>query len=160
MVDPVRPFVSALFRDASVLAPAKELLGERWGGVEWESEEFPFDTTAYYEREMGAHLRRVFWSLGAMMPPDALADLKLHALEIERRLSVDGNRRVNLDPGYVDRCKLVLASVKYNGPKVYLRDGVYADVQLLYDRGWRPTPWAFTDFRDGRYFEALKRIRG
>lgn len=160
MTDSVQPFITALYRDEHALREARALLSERWEEVDFESPPFPFNVTDYYEREMGPGLLRIFWSFPRLVFPDALPDWKRFTVEVEGRLAVDGRRRVNLDPGYLDPCKVVLASLKYNGPKVYLRDGVYADVILLYDQGhWKPTPWCFADFRDGRYADALSKIR-
>jgi len=160
MTELVQPFVTALFREEEALAAARTLLPDQWGVVDFESPRFPFDVTDYYEREMGSGLHRLFWSFPLLVPPDTLPDWKRATLDVERRLSVEGRRTVNLDPGYIDACKVVLASKKYNGPKVYLRDGVYADVILLYERGtWKPTPWCFPDFRDNRYARPLLEIR-
>lgn len=155
MADFVQPLIAVLYRDEEALAAARARFEP-----DYESPPVPFDVTDYYEREMGAGLRRVWWSLPRLGTPDELPGWKRSTLDAERALSIDGRRRVNLDPGYLDPCKLVLASLKYNGPKVYLRDGVYADVLMLYARGaWTPTPWCFADFRDGRYDAALSEIR-
>lgn len=69
-------------------------------------------------------------------------------------------RTVNLDPGYVDCWKVVLASFKAAGHKVYLSRGVFADPVLWYERGmFRPMLRGFPDFATGRYDRDLLRIR-
>ena len=86
-------------------------------------------------------------------------EVKVLANKIECKFAVDGSRRVNIDPGYMDFHKLVLASVKFLGQKIYLGKGVYADPTLYYDKGWKPYDWGFPDFRDGRYNDFLTLVR-
>jgi hypothetical protein len=65
-----------------------------------------------------------------------------------------------VDVGYLDLFKLVLASFKGRGNKLYLERGVWADLTLTYERGaFQSLPWSFPDFRSGRYEEDLRRIR-
>jgi hypothetical protein len=42
---------------------------------------------------------------------------------------------VNLDPGYLEAGKLVLASTKNASQRIYLRAGIYAEATLLYYEG-------------------------
>jgi hypothetical protein len=100
---------------------------------------------------------RLLSEFGRLVPPDILSEAKLRCNEIEDRLSDAGGRRVNLDIGYLDHNKIVLGSVKQAGQKIFLRDGVYADLAGRY----QPFEWTFPDFRDGRYdseFSAMCRI--
>jgi hypothetical protein len=73
-------------------------------------------------------------------------------------------RPINLDPGYVDSPKLVLASMKNYAHRIYLGRGVYAEVTLLHRRGqWTALEWTFPDYASGRYGpfldQARKRLR-
>lgn len=70
------------------------------------------------------------------------------------------HRKVNFDPGYMDYDKFVLASAKYNGQKVYLDLGIWADLTLHYEKGrFDPYPWSFPDFKSGLYQEVFMEIR-
>ncbi|RPJ03325.1 MAG: DUF4416 family protein, partial [Spirochaetaceae bacterium] len=69
-------------------------------------------------------------------------------------------RKVNLDPGILDYDKFVLASAKYNGQKVYLDMGIWADLTLHYEKGkFDPYPWSFPDFKSRIYDGAFMEMR-
>jgi hypothetical protein len=109
---------------------------------------------------MGGGLVRTLVSFTALMPASHLPGLKHAAAAIEAHLATAGHRRYNLDVGYLDLGKLVLASFKARGDKLYLCDGVWADVTLRFAKGgFEPLPWSFPDFRDGRYHGELRAIR-
>ncbi len=107
----------------------------------------PFDFTDYYRNEMGPGLERV-WCAGARLArASALADYKLTAAALESRWLEDRQRRVNVDPGYVSTLQMVLATTKPLPQAVYLRDGVYAVVELIYrDGAFVALPWTYPDY--------------
>jgi hypothetical protein len=120
----------------------------------------PFDITDYYEDEMGKHLGRMIVSFKRLSDAPGLVGMKIATAELESRLAVKGSRRINIDVGYIDYFKVVLASFKEGPQKIYLGRGVYADPVLMYeDGGWIPLPWSFPDFRDGRYDDDFAEIR-
>ena len=104
-------------------------------------------------------LERIFCSFSDLIDPARIVDLKIESSRIEVEFALDGRRRVNIDPGYVDFYKLVLASAKFQGQKIYLGKGVYADPTLYYDRKWKSCDWSFPDFKSGRYDEFLSGVR-
>jgi hypothetical protein len=60
----------------------------------------------------------------------------------------------------MDTCKVILASAKYNGQKIYMARGIYADLTLYYEKGsFHPYPWSFPDFKSGQYNRPFLRIR-
>ncbi|MDD3642248.1 MAG: DUF4416 family protein, partial [Candidatus Krumholzibacteria bacterium] len=114
------------------------------GPVDYRGPERPFEETDYYEREMGPGLRRLFVSFEPLGEATSLVRIKLAAARLEAGFSEGGRRRVNIDPGYIDYFKLVLASFKEGPQKIYLGEGVWADPVLLFgDGAWRPLPWSF-----------------
>jgi hypothetical protein len=63
---------------------------------------------------------------------------------LEERLAAGGKRRVNIDPGYLARAHLILATGKGYTHRPYLRDGIYADLTLVFQQGgFQPLPWTY-----------------
>jgi hypothetical protein len=109
---------------------------------------------------MGTPLYRRLVAFKQLLPPTELVDMKLRCNEIEDALAQDGNRIVNLDAGYLDHNKVVLASAKARGQKIYLDKGIYADFVGHYKSGrYQPFDWTFPDFKDDRYERELLAIR-
>ncbi len=131
-----------------------------WGPVSHRSEIFDFDFTDYYEREMGPRLRRQFIAFAPTVRPDALRELKIMSNELEARLSIGGGRRANIDPGYLDLSKLVVASTKDATYRVYLGGGIYAQPMLWYEKGsYHPWPWAYPDYRTSLAISFFNKVR-
>jgi hypothetical protein len=157
---PVKLFVVTLHSDRKLLDSALNQFKVEWGDTDFQSEDFEFDETNYYEQEMGKGLHRRFYSFQELISPDRIVEAKLHCNVIEEELMVDGKRRVNLDAGYLDTYKVVLASAKFGGQKIYLRDGIYADMTLtMYKGKWESFIWGFPDFKSRKYDDVLCKIR-
>ena len=158
--DPVKLFVAILWAQSGALRSAMENLIHTWGEIDFTGIDHPFDSTSYYETEMGGSLNRRLVSFLRLVPPDSLVAAKHICNDIEDDLAGPAGRLVNLDVGYLDHNKIVLASFKGAGQKIYLREGVWADMIARY-RGGRYVPfeWTFPDFRDGRYDEELLQMR-
>ena len=158
-VQPVQLFVGVIFSDPGLLRPLEAELEQHLGPIDARSAVYDFDVTAYYEEEMGESLKRIFYSFVDLIGPEAIVGVKTTSSEIEDKFAEGGKRRVNIDPGYMDFYKLVLASNKYLGQKIYLGKDVYADPTLYYDKGWKPYDWGFPDFKSGRYDSFLTEVR-
>lgn len=149
-----------LYNDESQFFKARELLSSLYGTVDSISDPYPFTDTSYYTPEMGAGLFRRFISIEPLFQPEELASVKHRCASLEQDLSIDEKRLVNIDPGYLDLGKYVLASYKPAPTKLYLGGGVYADLTLLFhDRIFSPLPWSFPDFRSGIYDQYLLKVR-
>ena len=75
---------------------------------------------------MGAPLLRRLLSFEQLYSPTLIVGMKLTCNDIEVEMAVCGNRCINLDAGYLDHNKYLLASAKEAGQKVYLDNGIYA----------------------------------
>ena len=159
-VDPVKLFVAILWAQSSTLERACEILRSIWSDMDFTGADHPFDVTDYYEPEMGSSLNRRIVSFCSLVPPDCLSSAKQKCNEIEDQLAAGKGRPVNLDVGYLDHNKIVLASFKSAGQKIYLGEGVWADLVARYRQGrYCSFEWTFPDFRDGRYDRELGQIR-
>ncbi|MGC9364430.1 MAG: DUF4416 family protein [Fidelibacterota bacterium] len=157
---PVKYFVGALYSSNAVLEKAIKFLEKELGPVDSQSDSFPFRATHYYDEEMGTPLFRRFFSFTRLSEPDSLAPAKIITNHAEDQFTIHGRRKVNLDIGYLDYDKVVLASAKYGIHKIYLRDGIFADLALHYEKGkFQPYPWAFLDFRGTEYYPFFLKIR-
>ncbi len=158
--EPVKYFAAVLWRDDDSLASGTQRLVATFGDIDHVGPDRPFDMTDYYEAEMGASLKRRLVSFVALRSPQKLTAAKHACIEIESALAGENGRTVNLDVGYLDHNKIVLASVKAAGQKIYLSDGIYADLVARYGQGkYQPFAWTFPDFKDGRYDSELGVLR-
>ncbi len=162
---PVKLFVGLLSGDEDLLRRARQQLTKRFGPVDLESEIWPFDQTEYYTPEMGPGLKRWFLTFERPINPQGLPEIKLetNALEndiAEQCLRIEGGRPVNIDPGYVDLGKLVLATTKDRSHRIYLGHGIYAEVTLHFMNGaWQDWPWTYPDYRQAACHDFFLRVR-
>lgn len=119
-----------------------------------------FDLSDYYNDELGAPLFRRFWSADNLFKRDCLSDIKIKTNEIERRFSINKKRSFNLDPGFLSAENFILATTKNYTHRIYLRDGIYADLTLVYRDGeYRPLEWTYPDYAGIDIRGLLKRER-
>jgi hypothetical protein len=157
---PVKYFIAVLYADSVMLDNAMHGFVSSWGSIDFEGNDHEFDVTDFYEPEMGKPLFRRILAFSTLAAPTMLVDMKLACNEMEKMLSSDGRRTVNCDAGYLDHNKVVLASAKEAGQKIYLDKGIYADFAGRYKDGrYQSFEWSFPDFRDGRYDTELLAIR-
>jgi hypothetical protein len=158
--EPVKAILAILWSRADRLAEAIASLQAMWGPLDFAGPDHPFQATDFYVKEMGSILNRRIVSFERLVPPDFLVDAKHQCNEMESGLSDPRGRTVNLDVGLLDHNKVVLASMKSAGQKIYLGRGVWADFTLRFAGGeYRPLEWTFPDFADGRYLRELLAIR-
>jgi hypothetical protein len=161
---PALLILAAFSRYEAALAWAKERAADQWGPMPLESEAFAFDDTAYYERQMGAGLRKQFFAFERFIDPAELVECKLTANRWEEEYRAVSKtpepRPLNLDPGYLTEAKFVLATTKDRDHRLYLHRGIFAEVTLHYQHGaWRPREWTYPDYRRSEYHRFFDRCR-
>jgi len=159
-VHSVKLIIGFIFKDQQVLDKAKLTLLRRFGRIDFESPLIPFTLTDYYQEEFGKGLLRVFISFSKLIKPQQITEIKILTNRLEEKLSSGGKRKVNIDPGYLDLAKLVLASTKDYSHRIYLDQGIYAEITLFYqDKGFQEWQWTYPDFRTPEYRNIFNQIR-
>jgi Domain of unknown function (DUF4416) len=161
---PAKYFVGLLSSDAALLSTIEQDLAEVLGLIDERSETSPWNASDYYKSEMGSGLLRCFLSFARLASPGELAAIKLKAQQIEAKYCVPSSkamvRRVNVDPGYVDAAKVVLASTKNAGHRIYLGSGIYAETALFYYNGaFQFCHYTYPDFRWPQTLSFLRSVR-
>ncbi|MHC9539675.1 MAG: DUF4416 family protein [Vulcanimicrobiota bacterium] len=163
-VTPVKLIVGMIGNEEALFQQALAPLQIRCGPVDYQSDFIPFTFTQYYEKEMGSSLVRKFFSFENLVDPILLPGIKLAANTIEEELSLDSGevkrRKINIDPGYVALSKLVLATTKERAHRIYIGEGIYAEVTLQYqEKSFCPWYWTYPDYRTRQYISIFNHIR-
>ena len=138
----------------------QKALSKKFGAIDYKSPIYDFNLTDYYQKEMGPNLKRQFLSFYKLIDPVKLAKIKLIANRAEKRFSKEGKHLMNIDPGYVTASKLVLATTKNYSHRIYLKNGIYAEVTLRFKGGtFNPLDWTYPDYKTDGYLETFNRIR-
>jgi hypothetical protein len=160
---PVKLFVGMLTSLPEIVPQAEEKLTAVYGSVDSRSEPLLFDLTHYYNADMGTPIYRHFLSFEKLIEPSAIAGIKLATNGLEDAFAsqfTKVRRPVNLDPGYLEQSKIVLASAKNYFHRILVSDGIYAEVTLHFeDGGWRSFPWTFPDYRTAHYQHFFSSLR-
>lgn len=163
-VEPVKLISGIIAISEGAISKAVQELRTEFGEIDIESELIPFTFTDYYEEEMGKNLLRKFVSFSTFIDPAALPDIKIQTNSLEKKIADElasaSQRPVNLDPGYVSSSKLVLATTKNFSHRIYLRDGIYAEVTLSFKGGkFAHFDWTYPDYRTERYKNFFEKVR-
>jgi hypothetical protein len=146
---PAKLVIGLLLAERDLCAHLAAELEAAFGGLDLVSAWMPFDYTTYYEREMGAGLVRRVLAFRTLIAQDRLAEIKLATNAMEQAYAVGGRRRVNIDPGYAALERFVLATGKNYSHRIYLGQGIYADLTLIYRHGnFEALPWTYPDYAD------------
>ncbi len=161
---PVLLLLAVFSRHEIALSWARAQAESRWGPIALTSQTFSFDDTTYYEKTMGPELKKVFFVFERLVDPTELIDAKLTTNdwedEFREQNRFDEPRPLNLDPGYVTEAKLVLAATKDRDHRLYLGQGIFAEVTLhYYRRQWTTHPWTYPDYQSAGYHEFLTQCR-
>jgi len=155
---PALLLLAAFSRHEAALAWALRRAASAWGEPILSSPPFDFRETEYYTASMGPELTKQFWLFNPSFDPATLPSVKrqtnLWEEEYAAVAALPEPRPLNLDPGYLTMAKLVLASTKDHAHRIYLADGIYAEITLHYTGGrWQGREWTFADYRRDDYHQ-------
>ena len=157
----VKLVLSLIFREKEAGAAALGKIQQKYGPVDFVSASLPFNFTDYYAPEMGESLRRRMASLAPLISPERLAEVKLWTNQLETQdLNERNGRKVNIDPGYLAASKFILATGKDYGHRIYLGEGIYGDLTLIFQKGsFCALPWTYPDYASPPLIRLLNLIR-
>jgi hypothetical protein len=141
--------VSVMYRDKELLGKVREDLENKFGEIDHVSPEYSFsEISPYYDPEMGSGIYKVIYSFKKTVDRSFLKDVKIYCVELEKEHTEDGNRMINLDPGLLTLENFILATGKNYSHRIYLGDGVFAEVTLMFGKKnvIRELPWTYRDY--------------
>lgn len=161
---PVLLLVAVSSRYDAALQWAQEKIAAEFGALGAVSPAFDFTETDYYTATMGTDLKKQFVIPAQLIDPGQLATIKRLTNDWEVEYAAGAShpepRPLNLDPGYLTLAKLVLASTKDHSHRIYLAEGIYAEVTLSYRaKQWQAFEWTYPDYRRGDFQEFFTNSR-
>jgi len=157
---PVKLVIGFISAEEKLFASAQAYLIKKFGKIDFQSKIIPFNFTDYYREEFGLGLKRKFISFKRLIPADELVQIKILANSLEEKFSKGKKRRLNIDPGYLDSAKLVLATTKDFNHRIFLGKGIFAEVTLTYKKdSFQPFEWTYPDYRSQQYLAIFNGIR-
>lgn len=137
-----------------------------YGKIDLSSPIFEFNHSHYYEKEMGIDLKKQYLSFEHLIQIEMLSHIKINTNGFEIQLSRICNsedricRQVNIDPGYISPAKLVLATTKNYDHRIYIGNGIFAEVTLHYTRGkFRAWEWTYQDYQTDLALDFFTHVR-
>lgn len=157
----VKLIASVICQKEDTFSSVLRELVSHFGSLDFASATMPFDFTDYYTEEMGKTLWRRIMGFETLIHPETLPSIKLLTNTLEASFSPDPNKRtVNIDPGYINRYHVILATTKPAPHRPYLKDGIYADLTLIYqEKGFKDLPWTYPDYGSEGIKELLNELR-
>ncbi len=153
-------FSGILYSNDSWYLKAFELLVSKFGEIAMCSPPITWDFSDYYKDELGDKIIRRFVFFKNLIEQNELSRIKIITNNLEELLATGNKRNVNLDPGYLTPAKIVLASTKDYSHRIYLNNGIYAEVSLIYKKNcFIPYLNTYKDFQDNRYIEIFMTAR-
>jgi hypothetical protein len=141
--------VSVMYKDDSILDEVKMILESLYGNIDMASESYSFsDISPYYDPEMGEGIKKIIFSFENTVDRSVLADVKTECVKIEKKYSENDSRTVNLDPGLVSLENFILATGKNYSHRIYLKNGVFAEVTMMFGKKGmiKELPWTYRDY--------------
>lgn len=141
-------FLGIMYHDENLRDRALERFTETFGAIATHTEGLDFsDFSSYYDKEMGGQVFKQYLLFETLVDRETLAQIKTFTNELELEFAQGDLRPINLDPGYLAKDKFVLASAKDFAHRIYIGEGIYAEVTLHFHHGKvRFFSWSYRDY--------------
>jgi len=161
--NPVKLFIGVLVSHSRLIPEVEQRLVAGYGPIDHRSPVIPFDFTDYYETEMGDIIDRVLFSFERLIEADQLPEIKRQTNHLEEELTPllsSVKRPVNLDPGYIEQAKVILASTKNFYHRLHLSGGIFGEVTMHFKNNrYQFFPWTYADYQSKEYQDFFLKIR-
>jgi len=158
---PANLTIGIMYKSDGDLSKTINALILKYGGIDFKSEPFNFsEISEYYDPEMGSGIKKIIISFRNLIQRELIKDVKLFSIMLEQKFTKGGNRFVNIDPGLVSLENFILTTGKNFSHRVYLEDGVFAEVTLSFSKNdINIFPWTYKDYQMKPARSALIKIR-
>ncbi len=158
--DPAKLVISVFMKEKQVFNEIFDGLEDIAGPCDIISKWLDFDFTDYYYKEMGSPLYRRIIAFKPLIEQEMLASIKIRTNALENMFSAQGNRQVNIDPGYLLSSRFVLATGKDYSHRIYIGQQIYADLTLMYTKqGFKTLEWTYPDYASSPVTDFLSKVR-
>jgi len=158
--DPAKLVISVFMREKQIFDEIFDELEDIAGPCDIISKWLDFDFTDYYYKEMGSPLYRRMIAFKPLIEQEMLASIKIRTNVLENLSSAQGNRQVNIDPGYLLSSRFILATGKDYSHRIYIGQQIYADLTLMYTKqGFKTLEWTYPDYASNQVLEFLGKVR-
>jgi hypothetical protein len=147
--------------ELNIISEIKRKLQGIFGDIDFLSESLPFDAyTYYYNEEMGNNIKATILSFENLIHVSELPYIKRITNSIEMEFSVDGKRKVNLDPGYFYGAQFVLATTKPREFRAYLKLGIWSEPVYFYsNKKLHPFSTTYPNYKSEEYIRIFENLR-
>lgn len=161
---PVLLIAAVTSRNADAFDWTVDRTESHWGPVALKSPIFDFTETGFYTESMGTNLKKQFFAFENLFDSGQIAQTKHVSNELEASYASQSDhpeqRPVNIDPGYITEAKLVLVTTKDRDHRIYLEQGIYAEVTLFYrSKQWQGSRWTYPDYQREDFQEFFTQCR-
>ncbi|TFG90508.1 MAG: DUF4416 family protein, partial [Candidatus Atribacteria bacterium] len=166
---PAKLIMSMFTSDKNLFGQCKDILINKFGKIDMESNAQSFNFTDYYEKEFGKKLIQNLFSFSTLIRQDELAEIKRITNDLESNFignnikkNISGlKRKINLDPGYITLTKYILASTKDGPSRIYLDQGIYAEITLRFiNKSFVPgDEYTYPNYKTNEYVSFLNSVR-
>lgn len=151
--------IGIMYAEEKIYEQTIEILKQQFGEFE-QGPTINFNFTNYYQEETGKNLKKTYVVFEEQINREKLPQIKILTNKIEKDFLTEDKRKINIDPGYLTEHQVVLASAKEHPHRIYLADGIYGQIVLVFCRNeWITVDKTFADYKQKEVQEFLMNIR-
>ncbi len=152
---PVKLFFAVMTSCEQTRSRVEAIIEKAYSPIDHRDMQYAFDPlTNYYRDEFGSGLKKQIFSTTDLVGPRDLVDVKIHTNAIEalfaRGPEPSTSRTINIDPGYLNHSKVVLATTKDHAHRLYIDNGIFEEITLNFHRrekGYLANAWTYPDYQ-------------